>query len=121
MLLSLVFFICVALNTCLIWFCLSRPLRAGIADLGTGLLRTRRYFTLPLSEAREWALRRRTLLLLRQLGVLMLGFAAVVVFYGPSMLFAFYRSGLSAAFLSPEALAGMLAGAAVIAWRGRRQ
>ena len=121
MLLSLLFFGCVALNTCLIWFCLYPPLRAGIAGLVTGWLRTRRYFALPLTETREWALRRRTLLLLRRLGVVMLCLAAVAMLYAPSMLFAFYRSGLSAAFLSPEALGGMLAGAAAIAWSGRGQ
>ena len=121
MLLSLLFFVCVALNICLIWFCLYPRLRTGIVGFGIGLLRTRRYFTLPLNETREWALRRRTLLLLRQLGIIVLGFAAVVAFYSPSMLFALYHSGLSAAFFSLEALSGMLAGAAVIAWSGRRQ
>lgn len=119
MLLSLLFFLCIALNTCLIWFFLCRPLRAVVAGFGTGLLRTRRYLTQPLGETRERALRRRTLLLLRQLGLLILGCAAVVLCYSPSMLFAHYRYGLSAAFVSPEALAGMLAAAAAIAWFGR--
>ena len=120
MLLSVLFFLCVALNTGLIWFCLSRALLGGITGLGAGLLRIRRYFTLPLSETREKALRRRTSILLRQLGVVLVGLAGVVLLYTPSMLFAHYRSSLSAAFYSPEALAGMLVGAAAIAWRRRR-
>ena len=37
--------------------------------------------------------------------------AAIAVFYAPSIVFAHYRSGPGAAFNSPEALAGMLAGA----------
>ena len=90
---------------------------AGISGLGTGLLRVRRYFVVPLSEIRERALRQRVSLLLRQLGVLILGLAAIVILYAPSMLFAHFRSGLGAAFYSPEALAGMLAGAAAIGWR----
>lgn len=120
MLLSILFFLCVALNTCMIWFCLSRPLLAGITGLGAGLLRVRRYFIVPLTEIRERALRRRASMLLRQLGVVILGLAGIVMFYAPSMLFAHFRSSLAAAFYSPEALAGMLVGAAAIGWRHRR-
>ncbi len=118
MLLSILFFVCVALNVCIAWRYLSRLLLAGVIGLGAGLLRVRRYFAVPLSEIRERALRRRVALLLRQLGVVLLGLAAVVMAYVPSMLFAHFHSGLGAAFYSPEGLAGMLAGAAA-AWRWR--
>ena len=120
MLLSVLFFLCVGLNTGLIWFCLFRPLRIGLTGLRADLLRSRRYFRRPLTETREKALRHRTLLLLRRLGAVILGFAAVLVFYTPSMLFAHYRSSISAAFYSLEALAGMLLGVAIIAWSGRK-
>lgn len=120
MLLSILFFLCVAVNTWIAWYCLSRLLLTGITGLGAGLLRVRRYFVVPLSEIRERALRRRVSLLLRQLGVVLLGLAAIVIFYAPSMLFAHFRSGFDAAFYSPEALAGMLVGAAAIGWRRRR-
>lgn len=116
----MLFFFCVALNIYLIWIFLFQPLRTVVAGLGAGLVRARRYFLRPLSETRERALRRRTLLLLRQLGGVMTGLAAIAVFYAPSILFAHYRSGPGAAFNSPEALAGMLAAAALIGWRGRR-
>ena len=120
MLLSILFFLCVALNVFMIWLCLSRPLLAGMTGLGDGLLRVRRYFIVPLSEIRERALRRRVSLLLRQLGVAILALAGSVMCYAPSMLFAHFRWSLDAAFYSPEALAGMLLGVAAIGWRHHR-
>ena len=119
MLSSLLFVICVGLNCWLIWRCLSRPLRTAISELGVGLLRTRRYFSRPLTEIREQALRRRTGMLLRHLGVVILILVGIVVLYSPSMVFAHYRAGVATAFYSLEALIGMLVAAVFIGWRGR--
>ncbi len=120
MLLSILFFVCVALNIWLIWFCLSDRLHVVITLLGTDATLARRYFRVPLTEAREKALRQRTLVSMRRLAVLLFYLAAVVLFYSPSMLFSFYRSSLSGAFYSSEALAGMLAGSVLVVWRNRK-
>jgi len=47
-------------------------------------------------------------------------FFTILLAYGPSLLFAFYRSGVSAAVVSIEALAGMSAGAVTAAMLRRR-
>ena len=117
MLMSLLFFICVALNTCLVWACFSGRLLAGITDLAGGLSRTRLYFTGRLTENREKALRQRTILLLRQLTAVAFYLAGVVVLYSPSVLFAHFRSNPLAAFYAPEALAGMFVGTVAIGMR----
>ena len=119
MLSSILLLICVALNAWLIWICLAAMIGAGVGGLTTGLLRTRLYFKTTLTRARERALRRRTWLLLRQTGLLALVLVGGAVLYLPSMLFACYRSSLSDAFVSPEALAGMLS-AVAIGWRRRK-
>ena len=116
---SLLLFVCVALNCWLIWSCLSRPLRAGMIGLGSGLARTRLYFSRPLTEVREKALRQRTSRLLRQSAVVILVLGGILVLYGPAMLFAHYRSGIGAAFYSLEAMTGMRAAAVLVVWRGR--
>ena len=120
MLLSISFFICVALNTSLIGFYLLPPLLAAISDLRFGFERSRRYLTCRLSETREKALRQRTLILLRRLTVGIAYLAGIALCYIPSMWFAHYQSSLSGAFFSTEALAGMLAGAVVVGLRKRR-
>ena len=119
MLSSLLFFIVVALNVGLIGVFLLAPLRAGCSGLFSGLTRSRRYTRARLTGLREKALRARTLRLMRQVGVVVMCLAGVLVSYLPSMLFAVYRSSLEMAFYSVEALAGMLAGALFIYLRGR--
>ncbi len=118
---AVLFFLCVALNVFLIWVFLSRQIKFGFTRLGASFLRVRLYFTRPLSEKREAALRRRSALLLRQVVMALLGLSIVALSYTPSLLFASYRSDWMDAFFSPEALAGMLAAAVLIAWRGRRR
>ncbi len=120
MLSSILFILCVALNTWLIWLCLSAPLRAAVGAFLGGLRRVPPYLARPLGPTREKALRLRTLRLLQQSGLLMAGIAGIAVLYLPSMLFAAWRTTLADAFLSIEALFGMLVGAASIGWRGRR-
>jgi hypothetical protein len=120
MLSSLLFFACIMVNSGLIIYYLLPSLASAAVDLGRGLRRCRMYLTCRLDETRERALRRRSLKLSRQLMRLVFIFSAIVLAYGPSLLFAFYRSGVSAAVVSIEALAGMFAGAATAAVLRRR-
>ncbi len=112
MFIPMLLFVCIALNTSLIGFCLLRPLLAGISDLSTGFQRSRRYLICHLTETREKAFRQRTLTLLPKLAVVVAYLVAIALFYSPSMLFAQYQSRLSNAFFSSEAITGMLLGAA---------
>jgi hypothetical protein len=113
MLISMLIFVCVALNTCLIGFYLLRPLIDGLSDLALGFKRSRRYFHSHLTETREKALRQRTLLLIGRLTVVVTYLATIALAYSPSMIFAHYQSSLSDAFFSAEALAGFAAAVVV--------
>ena len=107
MLSSLLFFACVLVNTSLILYFLLPSLAAAMANLGKGMRRCRLYLACPLTELREIALRRRCIRLTSQLMRLLLVSCLIPVAYSPSLLFAFYRSDLSSALVSVEALAGM--------------
>jgi hypothetical protein len=120
MLSSLLFFACITVNSGLIVYYLLPSLTSAVVDLGRGLRRSRLYLTCRLDETRERALRRRSLKLSCQLLQLVFFFFAIVLAYGPSLLFAFYQSGVSAAVVSIEALAGMSAGAVTAAVLRRR-
>ncbi len=120
MLISILLFICIALNTSLIGFYLLPPLLAGISDLNTGFPRSWRYLTCHLTETREKAFRQRTLILLHKLTVVVVYLVAIALCYSPSMLFAHYQSRLSDAFFSSEAVIGMLV-AAVVFGLGKRK
>ena len=111
MLSSLLFFACIMVNSGLIVYYLLPSLAFAAVDLGRGLRRSRLYLACRLDETRERALRRRCLKLLFQLMRLAVTLFAIVLAYGPSLLFAFYRSGVSAAVVSIESLAGMSVGA----------
>ncbi len=113
MLISILLFICIVLNTSLIGFYLLRPLVGGISDLGTGFQRSWRYLTCHLTETREKAFRQRTLIQLRKLTVVVAYLIATALCYSPSMLLAYYQSSLSNAFFSSEAVTGMLVGVLV--------
>jgi hypothetical protein len=115
MLSSLLFFACIMVNSGLIVYYLLPSLASAVVDLGRGLRRCRLYLACRLDETRERALRRRSLKLSCQLLQLVFFFFAIVLAYGPSLLFAFYQSGVSAAVVSIEALAGMSAGAVAAA------
>ena len=120
MLSSLLFFACITVNSGLIVYYLLPPLASAVVDLGRDLRRCRLYLACRLDETRERALRRRCLKLSYQLLQLVFIFFAIVLAYGPSLLFAFYQSGVSAAVVSIEALTGMSAGAVTAAMLRRR-
>ena len=120
MLSSLLFFACTMVNSGLIVYHLLPSLASAVVDLGRDLRRIRLYLACRLDETRERALRRRSLKLSYQLMRLVFIFFAILLAYGPSLLFAFYRSGVSAAVVSNEALAGMSAGAVTVAVLRRR-
>jgi hypothetical protein len=120
MLSSLLFFACITVNSGLIVYYLLPSLTSAVVDLGRGLRRSRLYLTCRLDETRERALRRRSLKLSCLLLQLVFFSFAIALAYGPSLLFAFYQSGVSAAVVSIEALAGMSAGAVTAAVLRRR-
>lgn len=120
MLSSLLLFTCVLVNTGLIFYYLLPLLRACSTDLARSMRRCRLYFACRLAESRETALRRRCLKMADQVMRLLLIFCAIALAYSPSLLFASYRSGMSAAFVSIEALAGMSAAAIGVALLRRR-
>jgi len=120
MLSSLLLFACIMVNTGLIVFYLLPSLVSALVDLGRGLRRSRLYLACRLDETREAALRQRSLKLSCQLMQLGFVFFTILLAYGPSLLFAFYRSGVSTAVVSIEALAGMSAGAVTAAMLRRR-
>ena len=120
MLSSLLFFACITVNSGLITYYLLPSLVSAVVELGRGLRRSRLYLACRLDERREKALRQRSLKLSCQLMQLVFIFSTILLAYGPSLLFAFYRSGVSAAVVSIEALAGMSAGAVTAAMLRRR-
>ena len=120
MLSSLLFFACITVNSGLIAYYLLPSLVSAVVALGRGLRRSRLYLACRLDETRERALRQRSLKLSRQLMQFVFIFFTILLAYGPSLLFAFYRSGVSAAVVSIEALAGMSAGAVTAAMLRRR-
>ncbi|MCP4332889.1 MAG: hypothetical protein GY785_09565 [Gammaproteobacteria bacterium] len=120
MLSSLLFFACILVNSCLIVYCLLPPLASAVLELGRGLRCVRLYLACRLDETREQALRQRCRKLFAQLLRLAVTLCAITVAYSPSLLFALYRSGVSAAFISIEALAGMSVGAVTAAILRRR-
>lgn len=108
---SLLFFTCILVNTGFILYYLLPALTAATRDLGKSLRRCRLYLSCRLDESREIALRQRCLKMSRQAMRLILVFSGIAIAYLPSLLFAHYHSGLSAAFVSWEALSGMTAAA----------
>lgn len=120
MLSSLLFFFCIMVNSGLIVYYLLPSLVSAAVVLGRGLRRSRLYLACRLDETRERALRQRSLKLSCQLVQLVFIFFTMLLAYGPSLLFAYYRSGMPSAVVSIEALAGMSAGAATVAVLRRR-
>jgi hypothetical protein len=112
---SALLFVCVAINTGLIGHYLVPRLLTSVARLAVGLRRSRRYLGCRLSENREQAFRGRTLRLLRRLLLSIALLIAICASYSPSMLFAACRLRLADAFVSMEAIGGMLAAALVLA------
>ena len=120
MLSSLLLFACIAINSGLIIYFLLPSLASAVVDLGNDLRRIRLYLASQLDETRERALRQRSLKLSRQLLRLVFNLITIALAYGPSLLFAYYRSGISAAIVSIEALAGMSAAAVTVTLLRRR-
>lgn len=104
---SLLFFTCVLVNTGLILYYLLPALAGATVELGKSLRRCRLYLACRLDESREIALRRRCLQMSWQTMRLIFVLSAIAIAYLPSLVFAYYRSEPSAAFVSIEALAGM--------------
>ena len=120
MLSSLLLFVCIMVNSGLIVYYLLPSLASAVVALVRDLRRSRLYLACRLDETRERALRQRSLKLSCQLMQLVFIFFTIVLAYGPSLLFAFYRSGVPSAVVSIEALAGMSAGAVTAAVFRRR-
>ena len=115
MALPILFSLCIAVNTWFIWFVLSKPLTNQGFGLIISLRRSGRYLTCRMTENRENALRRLTVVMLGQLAAVIFYIASVLILFSPSMVFAHSISDITAAFYSIEALAGMLIGIIAIA------
>ena len=111
---SSLLFACVLVNTGLIGRYLLPLLLEQLLGLRHEFQRSHRYLRCRLSEIREKAFRQRTIRLLRRLLLTIGVILASFVSYAPSMLLARYQLRLADAFISIEALGGMLCAALML-------
>ena len=107
-------FLLVALNSVLIGYLLLPPLWRQVQNLLAGFQRAARYLRRPLTERRERALQRRTLMLITGLIGSSCLLALVALAYTPSLWLAHRQGHVSDALLSIPAIAGILAAGLVL-------
>ena len=118
---SILLAVCVAINTYFVWVLLSSAFADTLHEVSNSLKRTRRFLTCRMTDKRERAIQKLTVLLFVRMCSLVACILMVFILFAPSMLFAYYTSDIYSSFFSVEALIGMLVGLSAIILKKRKK